>query len=681
MYKVIFSFNQIKEVFQCDIKEKMKEICEKFATKIKKKNEKLFFLYNGDQIQQNLLLEQLISSEDKKTKTMAILVNEADKNMLKDKLVPSNEIICPECQESIFLNITNFKINLSGCKNSHNFNNLTLNEFENKQKYNLSGIICKNCIKNNKGNTDNNIFFRCISCGKNLCPNCERTHNKEHKIINYDNKNYICHQHNENYIKYCKECKQNLCIKCEANHIKHDQENFGGLFLDVEKFEYQMKNLEKTIGKFKDNIQKIIQKLNNIINLMDEYYNMSNKIFNNYKDQDKNKNRNYHILKNINHIDIHNKNIMNEINRINNESNIYNKIKYILELFDQNYTKDYLEKINYKFNSNPDNLKFKLDVIKSNDYYGINDIFEIFISYKDNKEYIVSKNFDNFNLDIIRLSDNKIINSLKGHKDHIISVRYFINNKNHKEYLVSSDVEKKVIIWNITKNYKIKKKIKTKYLNDIYFLLAFPQNNIDNFLVTSSECTSKDKEESSTIIYPLDNLENKKYIEQTNKMEIIYLLLWNNLDNQKYYIIQFSTNKILINNLIDGELYSELENQNAKKIICGFIYNRNYKDYLCSSSQGGLIIIWDLLKKRLFKIIEIDSPLMYIIPWNDKYIIVADYKNRSFKIIDMEQEKVISEKKGCHKKEIKCIKKIKHPKYGESLLTAARDQIIKLWII
>ena len=33
-----------------------------------------------------------------------------------------------------------------------------------------------------------------------------------------------------------------------------------------------------------------------------------------------------------------------------------------------------------------------------------------------------------------------------------------------------------------------------------------------------------------------------------------------------------------------------------------------------------------------------------------------------------------------HQDKIPCIKKINHPIYGESLLTASRDKTIKLWI-
>ena len=91
-------------------------------------------------------------------------------------------------------------------------------------------------------------------------------------------------------------------------------------------------------------------------------------------------------------------------------------------------------------------------------------MFEVFISYKDNKEYLISPN-NNFNLDIFTLLDNKKIKSLQGHKKKVRTIRYFINKNqnNYNEYLISGDDNKIVIIWDITNNYNIKYQIDTKY--------------------------------------------------------------------------------------------------------------------------------------------------------------------------------------------------------------------------
>ena len=122
--------------------------------------------------------------------------------------------------------------------------------------------------------------------------------------------------------------------------------------------------------------------------------------------------------------------------------------------------------------------------------------------------------------------------------------------------------------------------------------------------------------------------------------------------------------KIVINNLLENKLYSELIQEFESNHYSGFIKNIDNKDYLYFSSSNGYINICDLYNKNIFKI-----------------IMVADCDNKSFKIIDMETFKVISEIKGEHKNYVKSIKKIYHPIYGESLLSSDHDGFIKLWSI
>ena len=315
----------------------------------------------------------------------------------------------------------------------------------------------------------------------------------------------------------------------------------------------------------------------------------------------------------------------------------------------------------------------------------IMDIFEIFISYIDNKEYLISPNRNN-DLDIFTLLNKTKISPLKGHNNDIRTIRYFINKNsyNFNEYLISADNSKIVIIWDITDNYNIKYKIETNYENEIYScLLIFPHNTDDNFIITSTINRSNDNDKSSTKIYSLNNGEFIKYINNTNSKFIYYLLSWYNKKNNKYYIIQFCFQGIIINNLIENEIYSELkQDKDEESHFSGFIYEKDNNDYLCSSSDNGYINIWDLYNKKLFKVFYIKNCFFaHIIKWNNKYIIVADYNNKSFKIIDLEEKDKIYDINGQHKDPVICIKKIYHPLYGESLLSAAYDKTIKLWAI
>ena len=371
--------------------------------------------------------------------------------------------------------------------------------------------------------------------------------------------------------------------------------------------------------------------------------------------------------------------LKNSINEINNDLNVkYNELLNMISNLEHN---EFIKKINYKFEKEPQGLKFRQNIINSNASYGWNDIFEVYVSRKDNKEYLVSPNNNNYKLDVISLLENKITVSLKGHNNHIRTIRYFINNMNSEEYLISADNDIIVIIWEITYDFNMKFKINTNYSDNIYScLLLFDLINENNYIVTSSYAQLEDNEKSATKLYSLENGQLIKYIIYSNKSAVYYLLSWYNKKNSKYYIIQFTFKAILINSVIDDELYCELIQEPEDNHLSGFIFNLDNKDYLCSSSYNGYINIWDLFNKSIYKVINTnDCVLCNIIQWNNKYSIVADYDNKSFKIIDFEKGQVVKDIKGEHTDKVPCVKKIYHPLYGESLLTAGQDNTIKLW--
>ena len=62
-----------------------------------------------------------------------------------------------------------------------------MENFKNTQLINESYIKCFKC-NNDKNKTYNKQFYVCINCQKNLCPLCRSSHDKKHKIIDYDKK-------------------------------------------------------------------------------------------------------------------------------------------------------------------------------------------------------------------------------------------------------------------------------------------------------------------------------------------------------------------------------------------------------------------------------------------------------------------------------------------------------------
>ena len=370
---------------------------------------------------------------------------------------------------------------------------------------------------------------------------------------------------------------------------------------------------------------------------------------------------------------------MSDINKINKYKYYNDKLKYIINIYNRMNNK-INENNNNEFKKNP-KLKFKYKLMTNCDSYGINDIFEVYISYKDKKEYIAIKNLS-FQLEIFTLIDSNRLTTLKGHTNNITTIRYFLNNRNFNEYLISADNNNIVIIWDITNNFKKNFRIQTKYQKFIFScLLVFPQNSIENYIITSTTSISDNEDESATKIYSLSTCKFIKNLIKTKTRKINYLLSWFNKNDNNYYILQLGDGIFL--NALDNDYYFNFIKDKNRRFDAGVIFVKWNKDFLISSSEDGIIDIWDLYDKLHYKeiILKAISSLMHIALWNNNYIIVSDFNNKSFKIIDLEIYKVITEIKHLDNSEIKCVKKMYHPVFGESLLSEDKNGTIKLWIV
>ena len=242
--------------------------------------------------------------------------------------------------------IKEHKINLYGCKNIHKKENIKLDEYMETQNIDLSKIICNRCQKTNRAMTTDYGFFYCLECKMNLCPLCKSVHDKNHSIINYDNKFYICPIHNESFVKYCKDCKEDICFSCIKKHKKHGLLSYEKELLDINIVRKKMNLLGKVINQFKNNLEEIIKKFKKIMESMDLFYNINNDILNNFE---KNKNRNYMSLLNLNTI---NESITNEITKlIDNYSYGYN-LNGLLYLYSEMTGKNEEIELKYKLKKN-----------------------------------------------------------------------------------------------------------------------------------------------------------------------------------------------------------------------------------------------------------------------------------------------------------------------------------------
>ena len=92
--KIIFNFEGIDITIQCSIEDKIKDICQKYATKINSNINSLLFLYGGNQINMELKFKEQANSMDINNNEMNVLVYKRE----------NDDFTCPHCNNKIKLN-------------------------------------------------------------------------------------------------------------------------------------------------------------------------------------------------------------------------------------------------------------------------------------------------------------------------------------------------------------------------------------------------------------------------------------------------------------------------------------------------------------------------------------------------------------------------------------------------
>ena len=325
MSKVEFIFKGFPIIILCNDGDLMSNICHKFALKVSEDIKNLYFYYSGNELNLDLKYSEIINNIDKQRKCMSVLVNSVNDtdNSKQQNIVNSYYPICPTCKESAKIEIKDFKINVSDCKNGHKMNNILLEEYEKSQKIDLTKIKCNVCNLNDKSKTYNNEMYICNTCKIYLCPLCKEKHDKNHNFTNYDLYHFMCKIHNESYYAYCKKCKENLCILCEKNHNNHETITYGKIIPNENELKAKLKEIKNTVSIFKNIISDINTKLKDVFNSVVYIYNINKELINNFSV----KKLNYQYLETINNINVNS--MMADIIQINEEKDIINQLKKI----------------------------------------------------------------------------------------------------------------------------------------------------------------------------------------------------------------------------------------------------------------------------------------------------------------------------------------------------------------
>ena len=222
MINIEFNLNQRITLIQAKQDDPFSISINSFLKKSNLNTTSVYFLANSRQINPIESVKTYMNSVNEKDKKIQVLVNiiEDDNKDKENVIIKSNDIICPKCKEPCRIEFEDYKIILFDCINGHETKDISIKDFADTQKVNLSKIMCDKCKIKNKGNCPKNDFYKCLTCNQNLCLVCRPNHNSDHNVIRYIQKNYICQKHYEPLIKYCKQCKTNICFSC-VEHKNH----------------------------------------------------------------------------------------------------------------------------------------------------------------------------------------------------------------------------------------------------------------------------------------------------------------------------------------------------------------------------------------------------------------------------------------------------------------------------
>ena len=340
--------------------------------------------------------------------------------------------------------------------------------------------------------------------------------------------------------------------------------------------------------------------------------------------------------------------------------------------------------------SSPPNFKYEETISKESDCLSNCNTFDL---YKENNDDIIlitpsidPINFNNeeFDINLINLNTNEIIKKLSGHKDRILSVKLFQNPKTKNTYLLSVDKGHNIIIWDKEKNFQKIFETKFEYeLNTFIYsaLIIFGESN--TWIVASSI-----SEKNKTLVIDMNKKENFIEIKESENIPVYCLLYWfnENAENEKdkHNIIQCGKNRILITQFPSNTTYFSILQNPIKYYSGSIIYKLKEKDYLAISSCSGTILIVDLDEKNIVKNFDISGGvhLFSFIKWNENYLMVIDTRNKKLIIMDMVNNYKIVSRNYLPELGIGVyMKKLRHSKYGESVLISGKDWTIKLFTL
>ena len=327
--------------------------------------------------------------------------------------------------------------------------------------------------------------------------------------------------------------------------------------------------------------------------------------------------------------------------------------------------------------------------------YGLNESFDIFKSELNGNNYLIVANKNNNNIDIINIESNKLIKSIKNNPSKFIYIKYFQKIEAKKNYLITINIKNAINIYEFSEenNFEkinllltiITKKEFNNTFNFINSTLIFNikiNSKLFDILLVSSR--ARYMEEYPTLIYNIKNGQELKEISHTKKNMTRFMIPWYNKNDDNYYLIELCEELLIVINILYNNIYAKLDEEKFKSFNTGFVHELNDIDFLFVADSCGQIQVFNLFSKEICFKIDVrknksNIRLYGLILWNYNYLIVNDDNNKSIIVIDLKNKYIIGSTYNEHNDSVRCIKRIRHKKYGECLITGGDDHFIKLF--
>ena len=422
--KIIFMFDNINNntnfIIKCKSNDKINDIFNQFSQHTGKDIENIIFYYKGEKIDikldQNLKLEEMFKGDT----VIKILCFEPYFGQ-KRKKIPI------EYLENYIIDFIDYKVYLQDVENDIILEKLLLDEKDyfnkiNERKIKCDGKDCKNELTNN-----NELFYHCLDCKKNLCKICNEKHQKSDRVIEYNIKDFICTKTTFPYIAYCKKCKKNLCSECKFEHDKlHKLIDLKKILTEEGNRQNNFNKLNEKIDSFKLEINKIITKLRKVVSNYESYYDIVSSIIKKYKNREYL--FNYELYKNMENIDKYNKIIIKDIKDIEKEELVGNKIEKILKIYNKMIIKNEIT-MEYQIKNEDEEIKiFGDEFVKNNkdNFHIILDDMEYKLINSLNKSD-VGKSNKTFRIKLKEIETATNLNYIFNDCSNLISVQNFSN--------------------------------------------------------------------------------------------------------------------------------------------------------------------------------------------------------------------------------------------------------------